>query len=442
MARDGILVIIGGGLAGAKAAEGARANGFDGRVVLIGAEGHPPYERPPLSKALLRGEADPKSTLVHDHRYYAAHDIEIVTGHAAIALDVATRTVDVAGGTAVRFDTAVLATGATPRRLDVPGALLDGVHYLRNLDDSLRLGDAIRSASRVAVIGAGWIGTEVAASARQMGADVTLIDPGAVPLQRVLGADIGRMIARLHADNGVALRLGTAVAELQGAGRVEQVVLGDGRIVPADLVVVGVGVTPRLDLAVQAGLRVDNGVVVDEFLETSAPGIYAAGDIANAFHPRYGTHLRVEHWANALNQGLTVGRNVAGQRESYERLPYFFSDQYDLGLEYIGQTGPHDAIVVRGDVEDRKFIAFWHHNGMVNAAMNVNVWDVADDLKVIVNARRPIDPLRLSDASVALDELARDGRQDGSSSMPGDIDRAATADRATPEPARGALFPS
>jgi 3-phenylpropionate/trans-cinnamate dioxygenase ferredoxin reductase subunit len=415
MPRDGTFVIIGGGLAGAKAAEGARANGFDGRVVLIGAERHPPYERPPLSKALLRGEADPKSTLVHDHRYYAAHDIEIVTGHAAIALDVATRTVDVAGGTAVRFDTAVLATGAIPRQLDVPGALLDGVHYLRNLDDSLRLSDAIRSASRVAVIGAGWIGTEVAASARQMGADVTLIDPGAVPLQRVLGADIGRMIARLHADNGVALRLGTAVAELQGAGRVEHVVLTDGRIVPADLVVVGVGVTPRLDLAVQAGLCVDNGVVVDEFLETSAPGIYAAGDIANAFRPRYGTHLRIEHWANALNQGLTVGRNVAGQRESYARLPYFFSDQYDLGLEYIGHAGPDDAIVVRGDLEDRKFIAFWHHNGTVNAAMNVNVWDVADDLKVIVNARRPIDPLRLADASVALDELARGDRDDDSS---------------------------
>jgi 3-phenylpropionate/trans-cinnamate dioxygenase ferredoxin reductase subunit len=248
-----------------------------------------------------------------------------------------------------------------------------------------------------------------------MGAEVTLVDPSAVPLQRVLGADIGGMIARLHADNGVTLRLGAGVAELRGGGRVEQVLLGDGRIVPADLVVVGVGVTPRLDLAAQAGLHVDNGVVVDEFLETSAPGVYAAGDIANAFHPRYGTHLRVEHWANALNQGLTAGRNATGPRESYARLPYFFSDQYDLGLEYVGHASPDDAIVVRGDLEDRKFITFWHDNGVVNAAMSVNVWDVVDDLKVIVSAKRPIEPRRLADASIALAELAHSGGHGNSS---------------------------
>ena len=407
MARDRTFVIVGGGLAGAKAAESGRSSGFDGRIVLVGAEVHPPYERPPLSKGLLRGEADPKSTLVHDSGFYAAHDIEIVTGHAAIGLDVASRTVHVAGGTSVRFDTALLATGATPRRLDVPGAFLEGVHYLRGLDDSIGLTDAIRSASRVAVIGAGWIGTEVAASARQMGADVTLIAPSAVPLQRVLGPDIGGMFARLHADNGVALRLGVGVAELRGNGRVEQVVLDDGRIEPADVVVVGVGATPRLGLAVQSGLRVDDGVVVDEHLETSAAGIFAAGDIANAFHPRYGTHLRVEHWANALNQGVTAGRNAAGQRESYTRLPYFYSDQYDLSLEYVGHASRDDVVVVRGDLEDRKFIAFWHHNGVVSAAMNVNVWDVVEDLKAIVSAARPIDPVRLADTSVTLESLAK-----------------------------------
>jgi 3-phenylpropionate/trans-cinnamate dioxygenase ferredoxin reductase subunit len=409
MASDRTFAIIGGGLAGAKAAESARSSGFDGRIVLIGAEVHPPYERPPLSKGLLRGEADPKSTFVHDPGYYAAHDIDMVTGHAAIGLDLAARVVHVAGGATVRFDTALLATGAAPRRLDVPGAYLDGVHHLRNLDDSMLLADAIRSASRVAVVGAGWIGTEVAASARQMGAEVTLIDPGAAPLQRVLGADIGAVIGRLHVDNGVELRLGVGVAELRGDGHVEQVVLGDGRIVAADVVVVGVGVLPRLSLAVQAGLLVDNGVVVDEHLETSAAGIFAAGDIASAFHPLYGRRLRVEHWANALNQGITAGRNAVGEREVYTRLPYFFSDQFDLGLEYVGQARPGDAVVVRGDLDDRKFLAFWHHNGMVSAAMAVNVWDVVDGLKAIISAARPVDPLGLADASTTLEQLAGRG---------------------------------
>ena len=405
MTSDRSIVIIGGGLAGAKAAEHARATGFDGRVVVVGAEARLPYERPPLSKAVLRGDADPTSTLVHDADYYTANDIEVIGGHAAIAVDMATRAVHVAGGTTVPFDTAVLATGATPRRLDVPGATLDGVHYLRNLDDSTRLAGAIRTASRVAVVGAGWIGTEVAASAREMGAEVVLIGPGAVPLERVLGAEIGAVFARLHADNGVALRLGTGVEALRGTTSVEGVVLTDGSTEPADLVVVGIGITPRVDLAVRAGLRVDDGVVVDEHLETSVPGVFAAGDIASAFQRRYGRHLRVEHWANALNQGLTAGGNAAGRRDPYTRLPYFFSDQFDLGLEYVGHAGPGDRVVVRGALEDRKFVAFWHHDGVVSAAMNVNVWDVVDDLKAIVGAARPVDPRRLADPSVALDDL-------------------------------------
>jgi 3-phenylpropionate/trans-cinnamate dioxygenase ferredoxin reductase subunit len=407
VASDRSIVVIGGGLAGAKAAESARVNGFDGRVVVVGAETHLPYERPPLSKAVLRGETDPTSTLVHDTDYYAAHDIEVIRGRAVTALDVAARTVHIAGGATVPFDAAVLATGATPRRLDVPGVGLDGVHHLRNLDDSIRLAGAIRSASRVAVVGAGWIGTEVAASARQMGTEVTLIGPGAVPLQRILGADIGAVFARLHADNGVALRLGTGVTALRGRGTVEEVVLTDGRTEPADLVVVGIGASPRLDLAVQAGLRVDDGVVVDEHLETSVSGIYAAGDIANAFHPHYGRRLRVEHWANALNQGVTAGGNAAGLHDPYVRLPYFFSDQFDLGLEYVGHAAPGDDVAVRGDLDDRKFIAFWHRHGVVTAAMNVNVWDVVDDLKALVRAARPVDVRGLADPRVALGDLQR-----------------------------------
>jgi 3-phenylpropionate/trans-cinnamate dioxygenase ferredoxin reductase subunit len=401
------LAVVGASLAGAKAAEAARGAGFDGRIVLIGDEPGAPYERPPLSKAVLRGEKGADTARVHPDGFYADHAIERVTDQV-VALDLTARTVTLAGGGAVGFDTAVLATGAAPRRLGVPGADLRGVHHLRTIDDALRLRDAIRTATRVAVIGAGWIGSEVAASARQMGAEVVLVDPGPVPLRRVLGDEIGQVFRRLHADHGVTLRLGSGVTALRGgAGTVEAVVLDDGRVEAADVVVVGIGVTPRTGLAERAGLRVDNGIVVDEHLETGVPGIYAAGDVANAWHPHYGHHLRVEHWASALNQGMTAGRNAAGAGEAYTRLPYFFSDQYDLGMEYVGHGDPGDSVTVRGDLDSREFIAYWHRDGIVTAAMNVNEWDVVEDLKAIVEAGTPIDVARLGDPGVPLAELAR-----------------------------------
>ena len=399
-------MIVGASLAGAKAAEGARSAGFDGRVVLIGDEHEVPYERPPLSKAVLRGEAAPETTRVHDEGYYAAHDIELLMGRTVEALDPHTRQLRLDGDEHVAFTTAVLATGAAPRALNVPGSSVAGVRYLRSVGDSRELGDAIRAAQRVAVIGAGWIGSEVAASARQIGAEVVLIDPAPTPLHRVLGDEIGDVFRRLHADHGVQLRLGAGVAELRGGDTVEQVVLTDGEVQAADLVVVGVGVTPRIELAAAAGLKVDNGVVVDECLESSAPGVYAAGDVASAWHPHYGRYVRVEHWANALNQGLTAGANAAGGSESYSRLPYFFSDQYDLGMEYVGYSDPTDAVVVRGNIAEREFIAFWHRGGVVTAAMNVNVWDVVDDLKAIVAGGRTLEPARLADPAVPLTELA------------------------------------
>jgi 3-phenylpropionate/trans-cinnamate dioxygenase ferredoxin reductase subunit len=400
------LAIVGASLAGAKAAEAARDAGFDGRIVLVGDEPGQPYERPPLSKAVLRGDKDPDAARVHPDGFYAERDIELVNDRAD-TLDPVSRTIRLAGGETIGFDSAVLATGAAPRRLDILGADLAGVHYLRTIDDSVRLRDAIRDATRVVVIGAGWIGSEVAASARQMGAEVVLVDPAPVPLQRVLGDDIGAVFARLHTDNGVHLRLGTGVAELRGTKTVEAVVLADGRVEAADVVVVGVGVTPRIELAQAAGLAIDNGILVDEHLATAVPGIYAAGDVANAFHPHYGRHLRVEHWANALNQGTTAGRNAAGNRDAYTRLPYFFSDQYDLGMEYVGHGDGTDAVVVRGDRDAREFVAFWHRDGIVTAAMNVNIWDVVDDLKAIVEARVPVDSARLADADVPLGDLVR-----------------------------------
>jgi 3-phenylpropionate/trans-cinnamate dioxygenase ferredoxin reductase subunit len=406
MTTDRTLVIIGASLAGAKAAEGARAAGFDGRVVLVGDERELPYERPPLSKAVLRGEAAPETTRVHDHDFYTTHDIELLTGRSVEALDPDARRIRLDGGEHLPFTTVVVATGAAPRRLEIPGSDLAGVHYLRSVGDSRQLGAAIRDAHRVAVIGAGWIGSEVAASARQMGAEVVVVDPLPTPLQRVLGEEIGEVFGRLHDDHGVQLRLRTGVAELRGTGAVEQVVLSDGEVQAADLVVIGVGVTPRVELAVAAGLKVDNGIVVDEHLESSVPGVYAAGDVASAWHPHYGRHLRVEHWANALNQGLAAGANAIGRTEPYTRLPYFFSDQYDLGLEYVGHGDPADAVVVRGSLADREFIAFWHRDGVVTAAMNVNIWDVVEDLKAIVAAERPLEPGRLADPAVALADLA------------------------------------
>jgi 3-phenylpropionate/trans-cinnamate dioxygenase ferredoxin reductase component len=406
MTTDPTLVIIGASLAGAKAAEGARAAGFDGRVVLVGEEPHRPYERPPLSKTVLRGEQPPEVARVHDDAFYAANDIELLLERRVVGLDPNARQIRLDDDEPLGYTTAVLATGAAPRHIDIPGAGLAGVRYLRTIDDSTALGDAIRTARRVAVIGAGWIGSEVAASARQMGAEVVLVDPAPVPLQRVLGDEIGEVFRALHADNGVKLRLGLGVTELRGTDTVDEVVLADGAVEAADVVVVGIGVTPRVDLAAAAGLTLDNGVAVDDQLQSSAPGVYAAGDVASAWHPRYRRRLRIEHWANALNQGLTAGANAGGGREPYTRLPYFFSDQYDLGLEYVGHGDPGDAVVVRGSLTDREFIAFWHRGGVVTAAMSVNVWDVVDDLKAIVARGGPLEPDRLADPAVPLGVLA------------------------------------
>lgn len=401
---QGTLVIVGASLAGAKAAEGARDGGFEGRIVLVGDEPGLPYERPPLSKAVLRGDKGPDAAVVHPEGFYAEHSIELVHDRVT-SLDLDGGSVSLGTGTTITFDSLVLATGCEPRRLSLPGAELDGVHLLRTLDDSLRLQAAVRHAGRVAVIGAGWIGSEVAASARQMGAEVVVIDPAPVPLQRVLGDRIGAVFRDLHLANGVELRMGHGVSELRGAGAVESVVLDDGRAEDADVVVAGIGVVPRTGLAEAVGLTVDNGIVVDEHLRTEASGIYAAGDVASAWHPHYRRHLRVEHWANALNQGLTAGHNVAGAGEFYGRLPYFFSDQYDLGMEYVGYGDANDEVSIRGDLEAREFVAFWQRDGAVTAAMNVNVWDVVDEHRELITSRRRVDPVRLADPDVALSDL-------------------------------------
>jgi 3-phenylpropionate/trans-cinnamate dioxygenase ferredoxin reductase subunit len=394
------VVVVGAGLAGAKAAEAARSAGYDGRLVLVGEESSPPYERPPLSKNVLRGEKPPESARVHDEGFYEEHKVELRTGERVTELDVAARTVHV-GDEVIAFDKAVLAMGARPRKLDIPGADLPNAYYLRTVEDSLRLGEAIRGAQRVAVIGGGWIGSEVAASARQLGAEVVMCDPLKTPLFGVLGEEIGSAFAQLHRDHGVTLRMGVGVAELTPDG----VVLADGSVERADVVVVGVGAVPNVELAQQAGLTVDNGVVVDATLMTSAPGVLATGDVASAFHPHFGRHIRVEHWANALNQGQAAGRNAVAEPEEYARLPYFYSDQYDLGMEYVGLAGKDDQVTVRGDKEGLKFLAFYHRDGRVTAALTVNVWDVVDDLKAVINSGWEVDEKALMDEDVPLSDL-------------------------------------
>lgn len=402
------FVIVGASLAGAKAAEMLRQEGFDGRVVLVGEEPERPYERPPLSKEYLRGEAEREKAYVHEEGFYATQDIELRTSTRAVAVEPAHQEVVLESGERIRYDRLLLATGATPRRLTVPGADLPGVFYLRAMEDADALRSALAQATRVVVIGAGWIGTEVAASARQLGREVTLVDPRALPLERILGAEVGGVYRDLHADHDVELRLGVGVEALLGTSAVEEVRLSDGGSIAADLVVAGIGVFPRTELAQAAGLRVEGGVVVDEHLETSAPGIYAAGDVAAAWHPDYGARIRVEHWDNALHQGMAAARNMLGVATAYDRVPYFFSDQYDLGMEYSGYAPSWDRVVFRGEPSQREFLAFWLKDGRVVAGMNANVWDVVEPIQALVRSAQRVDVHRLVDPAAPLEALAEE----------------------------------
>ena len=402
------FVIVGAGLAGAKAAETLREEGFDGPVVLVGAEPEPPYERPPLSKQYLLGRADRDSAFVHDAGWYAEHGVELRTGVRATRLDPAAHRLTLDTGEELAYARLLLATGASPRRLPVPGADLDGVRYLRTLADADRLRtDLAGGGRRVVVVGAGWIGLEVAAAARSHGNTVTVVEPQSTPLHAVLGAEMGRVFARLHRDHGVELLTDTVVREIRGSGGRATTVVTDGHAgLPADLVVVGVGVVPDSRLAAAAGLEVDNGVVVDEALRCSVPDVHAAGDVAAAFHPLYGRHVRVEHWANALNQGPAAARSMLGREVAYDRVPYFFTDQYDLGMEYSGLAGPGDTVVCRGDPDGGAFIAFWTADGRVTAGMNVDVWDVTAPIQRLIRSRRQVQAARLADPDTPLELLA------------------------------------
>ena len=382
------FAIVGAGLAGARAAETLRAEGFDGRVVLFGAEAHLPYERPALSKGYLQGTAD--APFVHPAEWYAEQDVDLRLGTRVTALDPAAHEVETADGARLRYTKLLLTTGSSVRRL------ADAV-TLRTLDDSDRLRAALRPGARVVIVGAGWIGLEVAAAARVAGAEVTVLEQAPAPLLAALGPEMAAVFARLHVEHGVDLRCGVTVRAVKS-----DAVLLDDETIPADLVVAGIGVTPDVDLARAAGLAVDNGVVVDEHLRSSAPDVWAAGDVANAYHPFAGRHVRVEHWANALHQPVVAAQAMLGKDAVYDRLPYFFTDQYDLGMEYTGFGG--GEVVVRGD--EREFVAFWLRDGRLTAAMNVNVWTgVPEIARRLIRAGTRLDPAALADPAVPLEEV-------------------------------------
>ena len=411
MNTDAAYVIVGASLAGAKAAQTLREEGFGGPIMLIGQETERPYERPPLSKDYLLDKAERESIYVHPAGWYGEHDVELRLGTTVTAVDPAAHEVTLADGSRIGYAKLLLATGSSPRRLPVPGADLDGVHYLRRVADSDRIKETFAAASRVAVIGAGWIGLETAAAARAAGVEVTILEAAELPLLRVLGREVAEVFAGLHREHGVDLRFGVQVAEITGSGgRADGVRLADGSHIPADAVIVGVGITPNSQLAEAAGLEVRNGIVTDAGLRSSDPDIYATGDVANAYHPPLGRHIRVEHWANALNQPQAEARAMLGQDTAYDLVPYFYTDQYDLGMEYAGyvEPGRYDQVVFRGDVQRREFVAFWLGDGRVLAGMNVNVWDVNETIQAIVRGGRTVDASRLADSEVPLEEFLAD----------------------------------
>ncbi|MFV8247050.1 NAD(P)/FAD-dependent oxidoreductase [Mycolicibacterium peregrinum] len=405
MTTSSTIAIVGGGLAGAKAAEALRDNDFDGHVVLFAAEDHLPYERPPLSKEYLAGKKKLDDFTADPAAWYRDHNVELRLGTEVSTVNAAEHTLALPDGTTVGYDKLLLATGSASRRPPIPGADAAGVHYLRTIDDAAALSAALTPGSSLAIVGAGWIGLEVAAGARGRDVNVTVVEAAHLPLLGALGAEVGEVFAQLHRQNGVDLRLDQSVQEITtDNGTATGLRLGDGSTVAADAVLIAVGAAPNIGLAERAGLAIaDGGVLVDASLRSSDPDIYAVGDIAAAQHPFFGVRIRTEHWANALKQPAVAAAGMLGKRAEYDELPYFFTDQYDLGMEYVGHAPEYQRVVFRGDVAGREFVAFWlDADNHVLAGMNVNVWDVLDDVKALIRSAEPVDPDRIADPAQPL----------------------------------------
>lgn len=399
------IVIVGASLAGVSAAATLREEGFDGRVVLVGAEPRLPYDRPPLSKGYLKGETAIEKLDLRPSSFWDEEEIELRLGSTVASIDPAARELELVGGERRPYDGLLLATGGRNRTLRVPGAELDGIHDLRTLTDADRLREAAAKGGRAVVVGMGFIGSEIAASLRQLGLEVTAIEPFSAPLERVLGPEVGRAIAALHVEHGVTCRFGEGVSAFEGAGRLERVLTASGGSVECELAVVGVGIEPATELAETAGLTVDNGIVVDERCRTSAEGVWAAGDVASHFHPLLGRHVRVEHWQNAVEQGAAAARDMIGVGAPYAEVHWFWSDQYDENLQYAGHHTTWDELVVRGSIDERRFVAFYVEAGIVRAAVALNSGRDLRRSIPLIRQGTPVDRDALVDPSVDLRTL-------------------------------------
>jgi 3-phenylpropionate/trans-cinnamate dioxygenase ferredoxin reductase component len=398
-------VIVGGSLAGATAAVTLREEGADGSVTLIGAEREPPYERPPLSKAYLRGEAPFEKSLVRPTAFYAEHHIETVSGTRATRIDTSERFVELEDGRRVPFDVLLIATGGRNRRFSIPGSELEGIYGLRTVDDADRIRAEMSPGRRVVVVGMGFIGSEVAASLRQKDLDVVAIEPAKTPLFRVLGESVGHSIAALHRAHGVRTIFEDTVAAFEGTQRVARVVTKGGLRLECDFVVAGIGIEPVVDILDGTGIHVDNGVVVDQYCQTSVPGIYAAGDVANHYHPVFERQIRVEHWQNAIKQGAAAAHNMLGRAVPYDGIHWFWSDQYEANLQYAGFHTKWDQLVVRGRLDSGSFLAFYINDRRIDAVVGLNRPKDVRRAIPLIKARRMLNLGQLQDESIDLRSL-------------------------------------
>jgi 3-phenylpropionate/trans-cinnamate dioxygenase ferredoxin reductase component len=398
-------VIVGASLAGANAAVTLRDEGADGAVIMIGAERELPYERPPLSKTYLRGEAPFEKALVRPSTFYAEHGIEMMLGTRVVRVDTTQRVVELEDQRRIPFDTLLLATGARNRVLSTPGGGLEGIYSLRTIHDADRIRAEMRPGRRAVVVGMGFIGSEVAASLRQAGVDVVTVDPGKTPLFRVLGETVGAALAALHRAHGVRTIFEDSVTAFEGEPRVSRVVTKAGQRLECDFVVAGVGVEPAVDLLANSGIRIDNGVVVDEYCQTNVSGVYAAGDVANHYQPLFGRHIRIEHWQNAIKQGAAAARNMLGQRIAYDEIHWFWSDQYDANLQYAGFHTTWQQLVVRGRLDSGSFLACYVNDGRIDAAVGLNRAKDVRRVMPLIKARRPVNLEQLRNEDVDLRSL-------------------------------------
>lgn len=399
------FVIVGASLTGGTAAATLRQDGFDGDVILVGAEPHPPYERPPLSKQYLRREVPFEKALVRPTGFYEAHAIDTRFGDAATHIDPAERKVELASGRSVRYDKLLIATGVRNRRPPIPGLNLENVFDLRSVDDADALRAEVVPGRKAAVIGMGFIGCEVAASLRQQGVEVVCIDPSPTPLFRVLGEKLGQVMSTIHRDHGVDMVFDDVVTRFEGSRRVERVITKGGRRVDCDFAVVGVGVEPVVNFLDASGVEIDNGILVDEYCRTNVDDIYAAGDVANHYHPLFQKRMRVEHWQNAMQQGAAAARNMLGARKPYDPVHWFWSDQYDVNLQYAGFHREWDQVVVRGSLDARNFIAFYLNQQRIDAVVALNRGKDVRSAIPLVKGRAAVDPRQLADGGVDLRDI-------------------------------------